>query len=203
MNEQAAGLSLFTGSRVYSCLRQNSVDATAGVEDGKMLRNLTLTLVSAMLAWTLIQPATAALAAKPEDAELPKPSVELAPADVVRIVIDALSRNDEPHVNAGIETTFNFASPANKVNTGPLDRFIRMVKGPPYGIMVDHASSEFSEVVLTGDTAYQMVRLSATDGRTVVFAFRLSRQQDGEFRDMWMTDAVWPVATEAAPEQGF
>ena len=167
-----------------------------------MQQLLTLSLVSAILGWTLGQPSTAALAENPEGAELPRPSVELAPQDVVRIVIDALSRNDSPHVNAGIETTFNFASPANKVNTGPLERFIRMVKEPPYGIMVDHADSEFSEVVLTGNKAYQMVRLTAPDGRAVIFAFRLSKQQDSEFRDMWMTDAVWPVAN-AEPEQSF
>ena len=161
------------------------------------------TIAVMLLCWALALPSAAAPGEKTEDVSLPRPSVELAPQDVIKIVINALSRNDEPYVNAGIETTFAFASPANKVNTGPLDRFIRMVKGPPYGIMVDHASSEFSEVVLMGDRAYQMVRLSAADGRIVVFAFRLSRQQDGEFKNMWMTDAVWPVATEAVPEQGF
>ncbi|TNF86700.1 MAG: DUF4864 domain-containing protein [Gammaproteobacteria bacterium] len=159
-------------------------------------------IAMALLGWALALPSTAALGEKAKDMTLPRPSVELAPQDVVKIVITALSRNDEPYLNAGIETTFAFASPANKVNTGPLDRFIRMVKGPPYGIMVDHASSEFSEVVLAGNKAYQMVHLTAPDGRAVIFAFRLSKQQDGEFKDMWMTDAVWPVAN-AMPEQSF
>ena len=168
-----------------------------------MQRFLPRVLVPVIMTLTLIQPSTAALVEKPEGADLPEPSIELAPADVVRIVVGALARNDEPHVDAGIETTFNFASPANKVNTGPLSRFIRMVKAPPYGIMVDHAGSEFSEVVLMGDKAYQMVRLTAPDGRAVIFAFRLSKQQYGEFRNMWMTDAVWPVADAAGPELGF
>lgn len=78
-----------------------------------MQRFLTLAVVTAILAWTPGQPSTAALPDKAEGADLPKPSLELAPQDVVRIVIGALSRNDEPHVDAGIETTFNFASPAN------------------------------------------------------------------------------------------
>ena len=168
-----------------------------------MQRFLPRVLVPVIMTLTLIQPSTSALVEKPEGADLPEPSIELAPADVVRIVVGALARNDEPHVDAGIETTFNFASPANKVNTGPLSRFIRMVKAPPYGIMVDHAGSEFSEVVLMGDKAYQMVRLTAPDGRAVIFAFRLSKQQYGEFRNMWMTDAVWPVADAAGPELGF
>lgn len=168
-----------------------------------MQRLLPLVLVAALFGWPLAVPSMAALGEKPDSMELPQPSAELAPEDVVRIVIGALAHNDEPYTNAGIETTFNFASPANKVNTGPLDRFIRMVKGPPYGIMVDHASSEFSEVVLAGDKAYQMVRLTAADGKAVVFAFRLSKQQGGDFADMWMTDAVWPVAEPAGPEQSF
>lgn len=149
------------------------------------------------------QPLQAALSAQPGETALPQPSVKLEPQDVVRIVINALAENDKPYADAGIETTFSFASPANKVNTGPLDRFIQMVKGAPYGIMVDHAKSDFSEVVLMGNKAYQMVQLTAVDGRAEVFAFRLSKQQDGEFKDMWMTDAVWPVATAAVPEQAF
>lgn len=155
------------------------------------------------VACTLAMPSIAALGEGVPSASLPRPSAALQPGDVVRIVIEALADNDSPHANAGIETTYNFASPANKASTGPLDRFIRMVKAPPYGIMVDHASSEFSEVVLMGNRAYQMVRLAANDGREVVFAFRLSKQRDGEFRDMWMTDAVWPVADAAEPAPAF
>ena len=156
-----------------------------------------------LLAWTLSMPSLAALNDSPEGAVLPRPSVDLEPQDVVKIVINALSNNDEPYANAGIETTFSFASPANRVNTGPLDKFVRMVKGPPYGIMVDHARSDFSEVFLKGNQAYQMVHLTAPDGRAVVFAFRLSKQLDGEFENMWMTDAVWPVANAAVAEQAF
>ena len=168
-----------------------------------MNRYKTAGLALVLLTGTLSLPSSAAISNKPEGVVLPQPSAELAPQDVVRIVIDALSTNDEPYADAGIETTFSFASPANKVNTGPLERFIQMVKGPPYGIMVDHVSSEFSEVVLMGNKAYQMVQLTATNGRAEVFAFRLSKQQDGEFKDMWMTDAVWPVATATVPEQAF
>ncbi|MFZ9037833.1 MAG: DUF4864 domain-containing protein [Gammaproteobacteria bacterium] len=168
-----------------------------------MNRYKSVRLALVLLAGALSLPSSAAITDKPEGVELPQPSAELAPQDVVRIVVNALSNNDEPYADAGIETTFSFASPANKVNTGPLDRFIQMVKGPPYGIMVDHVGSEFSEVVLMGNKAYQMVQLTAPDGRSEVFAFRLSKQQDGEFKNMWMTDAVWPVATATVPEQAF
>ena len=156
-----------------------------------------------ILTWALIQPSIAGIEESPASVQLPQPAVELQPEDVVRIVIDALAKNDLPYPNAGIATTFNFASPANKVNTGPLDKFIRMVKAEPYGLMVDHVSSEFSEVVFAGNNAYQMVSLTGSDGRSIVYAFRLSKQQDGEFENMWMTDAVWPVANHLVPQQAF
>ena len=52
-----------------------------------------------------------------------------------------------------------------------------------------------------GVQACQMVKIRASAG--AVFAFRLSQQQDGEFDGMWMTDAVWPVASDDIPEQAF
>ena len=134
---------------------------------------------------------------------LPSPSPQFQPQDVVRIVIEALASNDEPFVDAGIATTFAFASPANKANTGPLSKFTQMVKNPAYAIMIDHREHEFSEVVLTGNKAYQLVRILGISGAEVVFAFRLGLQQDGEFAGMWMTEAVWPVASGDLPAAAF
>jgi hypothetical protein len=154
-------------------------------------------------AWSLILPAVAALGDTPARDAAPRPSVDLQPGDVVRIVIDALAHNDEPCADAGIETAFYFASPANRVNTGPLDRFTQMVKSPPYGIMLDHVESEFSEIVFSGNEAYRMVNLTAANGSATVIAFRLGKQPGGEFEGMWMTDAVWPLAEHAGPGQAF
>jgi hypothetical protein len=132
-----------------------------------------------------------------------QPGVDLAPQDVVGIVIDALAKNDQPYADAGIATTFAFASPGNKANTGPLKKFTHMVKSHPYAVMVNHVASDFSEVVRVGDDAYQLVALTGLDGSEVVFAFRLSRQADGEFKGMWMTDAVWPVSNAGMPKQAL
>jgi hypothetical protein len=145
----------------------------------------------------------AAITEQPETQGLPQPSRDQQPADVVRIVVEALAKNDEPYVNAGIATTFAFASPANKINTGPLPKFTQMILTPTYAIMLDHVEHEFSEVVMMGIQAYQMVKISTGSGDEVIFAFRLSRQRDGEFDGMWMTDAVWPVASGDIPEQAF
>ena len=156
-------------------------------------------LLIALLSFTL----QAAISDQAEVEGLPRPGFDQQPADVVRIVIEALAQNDEPFANAGIATTFAFASPANKVNTGPLPKFTQMIRTPAYGIMIDHLEHEFSEVVLMGVQAYQMVKIRASSGAGAVFAFRLSQQQGGEFDGMWMTDAVWPVATGDNSEQAF
>jgi len=145
----------------------------------------------------------AAIVEKPELAELPQPARGLLPADVVRIVIEALARNDQPYADAGIAITFAFASPANKVNTGPLLKFTQMVRTPTYGIMIDHVAHEFSEVVMVGGDAYQMVKIRGMKGGEEIFAFRLSQQTGGEYDGMWMTDAVWPIASGDIPEQAF
>jgi hypothetical protein len=145
----------------------------------------------------------AAIAEKPEQTELPQPTRGQLPGDVVRIVIEALAQNDEPYADAGIATTFAFASPANKVNTGPLLKFTQMVRTPAYGIMIDHVEHEFSEVVLMESDAYQMVRIRGMKGDEAIFAFRLSQQAGGKYDGMWMTDAVWPVASGDIPEQAF
>ena len=58
-----------------------------------------------------------------------QPDPSLSPQDVVSIQLEALRNNDTPYDNRGIEVTFNFASPANKRITGPIERFAAMVRG--------------------------------------------------------------------------
>jgi hypothetical protein len=161
---------------------------------------LILAIVFSML---LAPPLRAAISEQRPQATLPQPSRLHQPQDVVRIVIEALAHNDEPFADAGIATTFAFASPANRVNTGPLTKFRQMVRNPVYGVMINHVEREFSEVVQMGNQAYQMVKIQGATGVEVIFAFRLSQQIDGEFEGMWMTDAVWPVASGNIPEQAF
>jgi len=151
----------------------------------------------------LAAPLQAAISEQTPQATRPQPSRLHQPQDVVRIVMEALARNDEPFADAGIATTFAFASPANRVNTGPLAKFRQMVRNPAYGAMIDHVEREFSDVVQMGNQAYQMVKIRGDSGDEFIFAFRLSQQLDGEFEGMWMTDAVWPVASGDIPEQAF
>ena len=125
--------------------------------------------------------------------ELPRPSAEMAPGEVVSIVIDALANNDFPYPDAGVETAFYFSSPTNRANTGPLERFVKLVKGPVFGKMINHLDSTLSKVVSEGDKALRLVQIVGANNETLYFAFRLGLQQDGEYAGMWLTEAVWPL----------
>lgn len=115
------------------------------------------------------------------------PNPGLAPEQVVRIQLDALRNNDSE--DRGFEVAFRFASPANRVNTGPLSRFIRMIRQGPYSLMLDYENAAYHPVEIIEDRARQRVTLIGA-GLAVDYEFYLSRQPDGEWQGCWMTDAV-------------
>ncbi len=123
---------------------------------------------------------------KPVPLAIPKP--EFSPHQAIKTVFDALKTNDTPRENAGIETAFNFASPSNKKVTGPLPKFIAMVKSPNYETMVDHKSAEvFTNTRVQGDIAVQRVRVISKSGKIVTFDFLMSKDKETA---CWMTDGV-------------
>lgn len=128
----------------------------------------------------------------------PKPSPALAPERVVAIQLDALQHNDTPSPDFGIETTFAFASPANRVATGPFDRFASLVKAPAYRPMLNFVRAELGPMRVDGDQARQRVTVVTASGRRVSYIFVLSRQQGGAYAGCWMTDGVTRV-NDAAP----
>ncbi len=120
-----------------------------------------------------------------------QPGENLTPQQVVRIVVDSLKHYDA-RSNAGIATVFSFASPANKLSTGPLSRFTTMIeRGFPD--MLNHSSSRYDPMEIDAETAIQAVWLMTPAGTEVGYAFQLSRQVDGEYAGMWMTDMVIPL----------
>lgn len=119
-----------------------------------------------------------------------EPDPSLSPQDVVSIQIEALQQNDTPYQDRGIEITFNFASPANKRVTGPLERFNVMVHNPAYGPMIDHRSAKYENLMVEGDIAQIDVILISKEGEYLGYRFILSRQQDNQYDGSWMTDAV-------------
>lgn len=118
------------------------------------------------------------------------PDPVYSPEEVARIQTEALGNNDKPYADAGIEITFRFASPQNKLITGPLAHFIGIVRSPAYALMIDHASAEFGPPYIEGDFAQVPVLLTAANGEQTGYVFRLSRQSEAPFEQCWMTDGV-------------
>ena len=120
------------------------------------------------------------------------PDSDYSPEQVVKIVIEALKTNDEANNDDGIATVFEFASPGNRSNTGPLPRFVRMIKRG-FPDMLNHTDARYDTMKISGDTAVQAVWLLTPSGEEVGYAFQLGKQQGGDFANMWMTEAVMPL----------
>lgn len=115
------------------------------------------------------------------------PTPALAPDEVVRIQLNALRHNDAE--NRGIEVAFRFASPNNKLSTGPLARFSRMIQQGPYSLMLAYDDITYQPVEIVEDRARQRVTLVGS-GMVIAYEFYLSRQSQGACPGCWMTDAV-------------
>jgi hypothetical protein len=120
----------------------------------------------------------------------PHPEPSLSPSQVVSIVLNALQHNDDPQPDAGIATTFEFASPANREETGPLPRFALMIKNPAYRVMLGFRRATRGPLEQDGSRARQRVVIVGRDGSEVTYVFLLSKQSDGPYANCWMTDAV-------------
>ena len=124
------------------------------------------------------------------DIENAYPEPELKPNDVVRLQLLAMQQNDDS--DFGIEVTFRFASPANKKQTGPLKRFISLVRNPSYRPLLNHINATFLELNIEEDFAVQDVIITTSNGERIGYRFRLSIQKGPLYPGCWMTDSVIP-----------
>lgn len=116
------------------------------------------------------------------------PHRSLSPEQVVRCQMEALGSNDSG--DNGIATAFRFASPSNKEMTGPLPRFIHMIKHSPYSVMLDPQLIEYGDIEIVDDQAQLPVSVLTADFVAVAFRFYLSRQTHADCDGCWMTDGV-------------
>jgi hypothetical protein len=116
------------------------------------------------------------------------PHRSLSPEQVVRCQMEALRSNDNG--DNGIAAAFRFASPGNKQATGPLPRFIHMIKHSPYSVMLDPQLIEYGDVQIADNRAQLQVSVLSVDYVAIAFRFYLSRQTHAGCDGCWMTDGV-------------
>ena len=124
-------------------------------------------------------------------ADLLIPNNSILPAEVVKIQLVALMKNDKEFEDSGIEQTWKFAHPNNKKNTGPLPNFKMMIKGNSYQMLLNHISHTITELGSSDNWAqFEVVIL---DKEKIYHKFNWQVEKftlEGPLQDCWLTTMV-------------
>ena len=124
-------------------------------------------------------------------ADLQIPKKTILPAEVIKIQLNGLMKNDEKFKDSGIEQTWNFAHPNNKKNTGPLPNFKIMIKGKSYQMLLNHLSHTITSIG-SGDKWAQF-EVIILDKEKIYHKFNWQVEKytlDGILKDCWLTTMV-------------
>ncbi|KAA9399719.1 DUF4864 domain-containing protein [Haloarcula sp. CBA1130] len=120
-----------------------------------------------------------------------RPNCERPPGLVVHIQVLALQNND-PATNAGINTTWQFASPSNRDLTGPYSNFVRTIESG-FEPLLNATGVRYGPLDRDGDTATQPVTVVDANGTTTSYRWTVEKQTAGPYEGCWMTAGVAPA----------
>ena len=124
-------------------------------------------------------------------ADLIKPKTEIKPQQVVEIQLTSLMNNDIPNLDNGIKQTWEFAHPSNKKYTGPLPKFINLLKSKGYRMLINHIDSEIIEVYKSNNQYGFEVTILGNDKNYYKFQWIVEKYYDeGPLKDCWLTTSV-------------
>ena len=124
-------------------------------------------------------------------AEIVKPNSDIKPVLVVKIQLKGLMKNDLPYKDQGIEQTWEFAHPNNKIFTGPINRFKEMLKGESYKMLIDHANHEIKEIYRNDELAIFEVTVMDNEKKYFKFKWQVEKYlNDGPLENCWLTTVV-------------
>ena len=124
-------------------------------------------------------------------AEILKPNSNIKPAEVVKIQLLGLQKNNDVFEDSGIEQTWNFAHPNNKKATGPLDKFKTMIKSNNYQMLINHISHTITQ--LRGGDNWVQFEVIILDKNKIYHKFNWQVEkynEDGPLKDCWLTTMV-------------
>tara|TARA_B100001123_G_C15102769_1_gene944233 strand:+ start:498 stop:992 length:495 start_codon:yes stop_codon:yes gene_type:complete len=124
-------------------------------------------------------------------ADIVKPNIGIEPAKVVKIQLNGLMKNDQPNIDDGIKQTWEFAHPSNKKYTGPLPKFINMLKSGNYKMLLNHIDNEIIEV-FKSDSQYGFeVTILGKDKNYYKFQWVVEKYyEEGPLKNCWLTTSV-------------
>ena len=124
-------------------------------------------------------------------ADLTKPNIKIEPYQVVKIQLTSLMKNDEPNVDDGIRQTWEFAHPLNKQYTGPLSKFINLLKSDSYKMLLNHLDNEIIQVFKSDNSYGFEVRILGKDKNYYKFQWIVTMYSgEGPLKDCWLTTSV-------------
>ena len=106
-------------------------------------------------------------------AEIVKPNSDIKPVQVVKIQLKGLMKNDLPYKDQGIEQTWEFAHPNNKIFTGPINRFKEMLKGESYKMLIDHENHEVKQIFSNNEVVVFEVVIMDIDKKYFKFKWQV------------------------------
>ena len=123
--------------------------------------------------------------------EIIKPSVSINAAQVIKIQLEGLKKNDTPNKDRGIEQTWEFAHPNNQRFTGPLSKFKEMIKGESYNMLLNHLSHKVVENYSDDKKAVYQVTVLDENKKYFMFRWQVERFLDnGPLKNCWLTTVV-------------
>ena len=124
-------------------------------------------------------------------ADLIKPNSNLKPFDVLMIQLNSLKNNNNPYKDAGIEQAWEFAHPNNKISTGPLERFKKMIYSDSYKILISHENNKTIILRETFNKLIYKVYVLSKDKKKYYYIWQIEKvEREGILKNCWMTSAV-------------
>ena len=120
-----------------------------------------------------------------------KPNISLKPFDVVSIQLSSLQRNNIPFKDAGIEQVWEFAHPNNKIMTGPLEKFKKMIYSKSYQMLIEHENSEITILSESTNRSVYKVYILSSDKKKYSYIWQVEKvQTEGDLKNCWMSTSV-------------
>ena len=125
-------------------------------------------------------------------ADIIKPTKNLTAYDVIKIQLNALKENNNPNKNSGIKQTWIFAHPENKKNTGPYERFQKMLLGDQYNVLLNHESHKIKLIMNSKKKHIYNVELISSDKKMYFYEWHLEKSTIKNCNSCWFTTIVSP-----------
>ena len=117
-----------------------------------------------------------------------QPKKTLSAKEVILIQLNALKNNDQN--DSGIEQTWLFAHPKNKLATGPYDRFKKMLYDPHYVILLNHYSHQLSLIDSKDTEKIYEIKITTKDQRHFFYEWKVEIGSEKNCKSCWFTSAV-------------